>query len=231
MAIRPAPMQFQWSVSTMQITGSSIADKPFGAVLMGGDGTVAGEGPQSAEAFGAPGLVFRPRPPSDETGSDGQQYRVGTEALGARMGDELIPFTWRDLRFNKAYPSPKPGTVALVGYGGAFLSFDDTSALETRATLYVPYADNTKCHTIVIDPSQDAIGIVHGDGLAIGMTGAGGIVARADGGTTWTLKPGLFQVVATKIVLQGVVSAGANTTSAVPVSPTSVSASVYLSVA
>lgn len=63
-------MPFTWTVTTMQITGSSVADKPFGAVLMGGDGTVPGEGPQGAEAFGAPGLVFRPRPPSSETGTD-----------------------------------------------------------------------------------------------------------------------------------------------------------------
>jgi hypothetical protein len=220
-------MQFQWSVSTMQITGSSIADKPFGAVLMGGDGTVAGEGPQSAEAFGAPGLVFRPRPPSDETGSDGQQYRVGTEALGARMGDELIPFTWRDLRFNKVYPSPKAGTVALVGYGGAFLSFDDVDVstdpdvkkLETLATLYVPYADNSKCHSIVLDPKQDVLSITHGDGAGI-LLGNTGITMRSPGGaSSIAITDTGIQLAALNIVLCGVTVVGgspASIGSAVP---------------
>lgn len=178
---RPSPMPFTWTVTTMQITGSSVADKPFGAVLMGGDGTVPGEGPQGAEAFGAPGLVFRPRPPSSETGTDGQIYKIGAEALGARMGDELIPFTWRDLRFNKVYPAPKPGTVALVGYGGAFLSFDDTDALESRATLYVPYAGGTKAMSVIIDPEGESMSLVHGDGMAVILANAMVLIKNASG--------------------------------------------------
>jgi hypothetical protein len=148
------------------------------------------------------------------------------------MGDELIPFTWRDLRLNKVYPAPKPGTVALVGYGGAFLSFDDTDAGETLATLYVPYEGGTKCHSIILDPKQKTIGIVHGSGLAIGMSADGGIVARADGSTSWTLTPGLFQAIAAKIVLQGNVVAGADPAKARPVLPgaaTLASPSVWLS--
>ncbi len=221
-----------WTITTLQITGSNVSG-PLNAVLVGGDGTAGDETAQDVVAFGAPGIVFRPRPPESVSGSDGQDYKVGAEALGVRQGDEIKPFTWRDLRINKAFPAPKPGTIAFVGYGGAFLSFDDTAAGDSRTTLYVPYANRTKCHTIVLDPESEVIGIVHGEGMAIGMSKDGGIVARADGSTTWTLKPGLFQVIASKIVLQGNVVAGARPETASPVLPaatTLASPSVWLSV-
>lgn len=222
---------FQWSFTTVQVTGSSVGEAPFSAVLMGGTTPMPNEAMRNADAFGAPGIVFRPRPPSDVTGTDGQSRKVSAEAIAVRSGGELIPFTWRDLRFNKVYPAPKDGTIALVGYGGAFLSFDDTDELESLTTLYVPYAGGTKCHCIVLDPKQESVAIVQGDGLALGMTKDGGIVARADGSTTWTLKPGLFQVIASKIVLQGNVVAGANPAGAVPaaLSTLSPSPSVFLS--
>lgn len=207
-----------WTITTLQITGSNVSG-PLSAVLVGGDGTAGSETAQDVAAFGAPGIVFRPRPPEDVAGSDGQNYTVGAEALGVRQGDEIKPFTWRDLRINKVFPAPKPGTIALVGYGGAFLSFDDTDAGDSRTTLYVPYAGGTKCHTIVLDPEAEVIGIVHGEGMAIGMSKDGGIVARADSSTTWTLKPGLFQVIASKIVLQGNCVIGARPETAVPLSP------------
>lgn len=153
------------TLSTVAITGSSVSG-PLNAVVMGGDGT-ADDTAQDEDAFGAPGIVFRPRPPGKTAGNDGQQYEVGAEAIAARMGDRMTPFTWRDLRFNKVFPAPKPGTVALVGYGGGFLSFDDTGAQETLATLYVPYSNGTKAHAIIVDPENESVKVVHADGMAL----------------------------------------------------------------
>jgi hypothetical protein len=129
------------------------------------------------------------------------------------MGDRLTPFTWRDLRLNKVFPAPKPGTIAMVGYGGAFLSFDDTASGDTLATLYVPYAKDsngvaTKCHTIILDPAQKSIGIVHAEGNAIVLGDDGSITMRADGSTSVVLKPGTFQVAASNISLNGNVACG-----------------------
>lgn len=207
-----------WTITTLQITGSTVSG-PHNAVLVGGDGTAGAETAQDVEAFGAPGIVFRPRAPEERDNADGHRYKLGAEALGVRMGDNIQPFTWRDLRINEVFPAPKPGTVALVGYGGAFLSFDDTDALDSRATLYVPYAGGTKCHSIVLDPAAEVIGIVHGEGMAIGMSKDGGIVGRVDDATSFTLKPGLFQVIAAKIVMQGNCVLGGNPATAVPLAP------------
>lgn len=198
-------------MSTLQITGSSVSG-PLNAVTMGGDGTVEGEEARGEDSFGAPGIVFRPRPPSDVEGSDGQTYRVGAEAMGARMGDRLTPFTWRDLRLNKVFPAPKEGTIALVGYGGAFLAFDDATdgSGNSVATLYVPYAKSggvaTKCHVICLDPAQNALGIVHGDGAAISLS-EDGITMRSPGGTSsFQLTDTDCAIGAQNISLMGVVS-------------------------
>lgn len=169
-----------WTITTLQITGSTVSG-PMSAVLVGGEGTAGNETAQDVTAFGAPGIVFRPRAPEELSGSDGQKYKLGAEALGVRQGDEIKPFTWRDLRFNKVFPAPKPGTVALVGYGGAFLSFDDTDALESRATLYVPYADGAKAMSIIIDPEGESMSLVHGDGMAIILANSMVLIKNASG--------------------------------------------------
>ena len=213
------PGTWSWSLTTLQITGSSVSG-PLHAVTVGGEATVEGEVPQGEDAFGAPGIVFRPRPPETVTGADGQQYRVGAEAIGGRMSDRLTPFTWRDLRLNLAFPAPKEGTIALVGYGGAFLTFDDTPAGDSIATLYVPYEKvngvATKCHTIILDPAQESIGIVHGEGCAIALDSSKKITLRADGDTSVVVGPGICQITAASIVLKGNVTVGGNAAAGVP---------------
>jgi hypothetical protein len=207
---------WSWSTATVQITGSNVSG-PFNAVTVGGDATVEGETARDEDAFGAPGIVFRPRPPEKVLGKDRQVYTVGAEALAKRMGDRLTPFTWRDLRLNQVFPAPKPGTIAMVGYGGAFLSFDDAKDSNDRTnslvTLYVPYGKNGSgipehCHAIVLDPTQEAIGIIHGSGCAISLGKDNDITMRADGSTSLVLKPGVFQVAAEAISLNGNVACG-----------------------
>lgn len=214
------PGAWSWSLTTVQVTGSAVSG-PLNAVTVGGDATVDAEVTQGEDAFGAPGIVFRPRPPSNVTGTDGQQYLVGAEAIAGRMSDRLTPFTWRDLRLNMAFPAPKEGTIALVGYGGAFLSFDDTPAGDSRATLYVPYERDgngvaTKCHTIILDPAQKSIGIVHAEGNAIVLGEDKSITMRADASTVMIMEPGKFKVLANSIILRGNVAVGAQAEAGMP---------------
>jgi len=216
-------------VSFMRVVGSTVVGR-HSAVLVGGEGavgdldsddeTASGESAPDAEAYGAPGIVFRPRPP------DASGDQLAAEAMAVRLGGKLTPVAWRDLRLNRRYPEPKAGSVALVGYGGAFLSFDDAASSgpedgkASKATLYVPYAyaggTATKAHVLAFDPDGESVMLVHGDGFAVVLDKDNGITMRADSTTWLNLKPGEFTVCASKVVLQGNVALGANPTAAVP---------------
>jgi hypothetical protein len=233
--MRPDPSAFVgYGMTTFQVGGSSVSG-PFGAVRYAGAGTVEGEGTQDAESFGAPGIICRPRPPSTVTGLDGStQYDVGLESVGARMGDSIRPVAYRDLRLNRAFPAPAEGTMAFVGYGGGFLSFSDDAAKQSITTLYVPYDFDgdgvpAKCHTIVLDPQQEKVAVIQGDGRSI-ILGPDGIVMRCDRTTHVTIGPGTCTIIADKIILQGNVCAGADSVGAVPLTPGVSSPSFFVSV-
>lgn len=207
--------------TTLKVVGSTIAG-PHNAVLVGGDGigglstenNANGEKTTDSEAYGALGLVVRPRPPvqiDEET--------ISAEAFSVRTVDGLIPLSWRDVRLNRVFPAPKAGTIALVGYGGGFLSLEDTpDTLRTAVTLYVPYGD--KAMAIAIDPDQESIMLLHGDGYAVILDADNGITQRSKTGASWTnLKDDSFKVVAQTISLQGNVALGANTAAAIPLLP------------
>jgi hypothetical protein len=192
----PGPNAYSnWIISLLQVNGSTVAG-PHNAVLVGGSGGVDGfdddgEITQDAEAYGGPGLVFRPRPPEDVDTDDGT-VEVGAEAVGVRVGDELVPVAWRDLRWNRAFPSPKAGTVALVGYGGGFMSFDDTDTGEgSIQVLYCPYSFSSgvaqKAHAVILDPDEETITLVHGDGASIVLTETEVIIKGPSGGTSMVL--------------------------------------------
>lgn len=169
--------------SSVNVVNSTISESPFSAVLVDGEGTVGGETCLRTAFYASPGVVFRPRSPETVNGADGQSYSLSTEALAARLGDNLVPLAWRDLRWNKAFPSPRPGTIAYCGYGGGFLCFDDAiNGASSLATLYVPYGG--KCLSIVLDPEKESIKIVHGDGMAI-ILEKGNILFRAAGGAAY----------------------------------------------
>ena len=220
-----------WTLTYFSVTGSSV-DGDLSAVAVGGTTHVGDEQIADAEAYGAPGIVFRPRAPETIKGK-----KVGAEAQAARTPDGLVPLSWRDLRWNNAYPAPKEGSVAFVGYGGGFLALEDTSAAHkpTRATLYVPYAYSgdtpTKAMVISMDPEAETLMVIHGEGYAITFDKDNGITARADETTWWNMKPGQFTAVANKIILQGNVALGASPSTAIPLAtPTATpSASVFVS--
>lgn len=200
-----------------------------------------------SEAFGAPGIVFRPREPETIRTPNGEFYaEVGAEAMVARRG-RLTPLAWRDLRLNLRFPAPKPGSVAMVGYGGGFVSLDDyvppsqdpglrpyEILQATRFTIYVPaltaqQSTPAKAHAIIVDPETSAISVIHADGMAIVLTDEG-ITLRA-GDSTWIkMEDGAITIAASKIVLAGNVALGASPATAVPIAPTVVSPSVFVSV-
>lgn len=224
----PTPRLGEVVLSYLSVTGSTVAG-PHSAVLMGGESGVGGfddpddgEIAQDAEAFGAPGIVFRPRAPEDVSTPDGTAT-VGAESIAGRTGRGLVPLAWRDLRFNRVFPNPSPGTVALVGYGGGFLSLDDTStdSGDQKATVgvfYCPYefSDGTpaKAHVVILDAEREQVSIVHGEGHSIVLTKDKEIMTAIDASTWSKMAAGEFSVQADAINLIGTVAIG-NPTAAV----------------
>lgn len=230
---------------TMRVTGSSIAG-PSSAVLIGGKGLggfgfgdpdEGGEEINDAEAYGAPGIVFRPR--LAETIED---ERVGAEAMSARMSYGLVPLAWRDLRWNRAFPGPEPGTMAFVGYAGGSLAWEDLEedaenwtpppgssgpppkVMNQRGTLYVPYAKDgngtpLKAHVIQLDPSG-ALQVIQGDGYSITLDPDNGIVLRDSSGSSWiSMKDGKIDIVGQQVNIRGNVALGANPEAGLPLLP------------
>lgn len=185
------------------------------------DGDAPGETMPDVEHYGALGVIARPRPPEKVGGKE-----LGAEGFGARTTAGTIPLARRDLRLNRRFPAPKPGTVALVGYGGGFLSFDDASGgASSKATLYVPYGRSdveetaSKAMVVAIDPEQESLMLLHGDGYAVVLDKDNGVTLRGDDSTWLRMKGGTLEVVAASINLRGNVALGANTAAAVPLLP------------
>jgi hypothetical protein len=228
----------------MRVTGSAMIGNvvTVGGVGLAGSFDSTVDDPEDGEqfdeqtVFGGLGLIFRPRPPEQLDGE-----KVNAEAYGVRKGDTKTPWTWRDLRLHKRFPNPKAGTIALVGYGGGFLSFDDPADGTGNggvSTWYLPYAFSngvpTKAHAISLSGDGHSLSIIQGDGLALTMDPDNGITMRADSQTWLTLAPGKFNVFAAATTIQGNVTLGQNPLTASPVLPaiaTLASPSVFLSIA
>jgi hypothetical protein len=173
-----------------RVLGSTVVGK-HSAVLEGLEGTVSGpdeddpgENMSDVEAYGALGLIARARVPSKVDGDE-----LAAEGYGLRTPGGIIPLARRDLRLNRRFPNPKPGTVALVGYGGGFLSFDDADGDTSLGTLYVPYERDvsgtvTKAHMISIGRDGNGtpfLGIISGEGPRVTLLGTEVVVASKDG--------------------------------------------------
>ncbi|HEX4334691.1 MAG TPA: hypothetical protein VH062_02190 [Polyangiaceae bacterium] len=203
---------FDFTAGFFRVVSTSLAAKTKSVLL-----TMAGPGDEEADdqlAYGGLGLLGRPR---DE---DGDNH---VDVVALRAGDRVVPIAYRDTRLDGAFPNGlASGTIALAGYGGGFLSLSDTddSDKNTIATIYVPYAFSggapTKALAVALDPKQESISLVHGDGYAVTLAKDTGITMRADASTWLTLKPGEFNVVAAKCSINGSVAVGANTATALP---------------
>lgn len=202
--------------SSLGTVGSAVGSVLYDLKGLGRDDDASGasdQGGTKQEVFSANGLYSRP--PKDEA--------EPTQVIAAQLGDEKVPIGINDKESLKranagaTVPSmPAEGQRLLVGYGGAFISFQQKPGKADLVELYVPFdrgADGVprKAHTIIIDPEggpDGRIGIVHASGLSITMTTDDGIVMRADANTRMTLSPGRCEIIAADITLAGNVKAG-----------------------
>lgn len=118
----------EWNIVFLKVTGSTVVE-PHSAVLVGGEGSVEGETVQDAEAWGAPGVIFRPLPPETIDGEE-----VFAESVGVRTSRGVTVLAWRDLRLNRLFPNgTKPGDIVYAGYGGNFvrIAADGTVSIAT----------------------------------------------------------------------------------------------------
>lgn len=226
---------------TYNLTGIGDFLEDVSGNVTGDDaGDESGERADEQPGYQALGVVARPLDP------EGQLY---AESVAARTSDGMEPFAWRDLRINRALnptgagTAPKKGQVMFAGYAGAFLSHELAAAdsgdqKPNVTTLYVPYSFTdgvpAKAHVVVIDPTI-GIQIINGEGAFLSLAND---VGNGEPGIVWGMSASSFGrisesealVHAPKIMLKGNVYLGASAETGVPVSPSSVSASVYLSV-
>lgn len=182
-----------------------------------------GESREAADVFSALGLIGRPLPPSTRSG------RVAhADVVCLRLADGLLPIGVRDNRLSMGGDGPAEGTVALVGYGGAFHAIgvvDGDEAKGARHTIYCPYDFDAegipqKAHVITLDPTagNEAVTIVHAEGMAITMLAGDGnaiMLKNKSGNATLRLDDGGITATAGTINLIGNVVVG-NTVGAVP---------------
>jgi hypothetical protein len=190
-----------WVSSFFRVLGSTVVGNEQtdeSAVLFGVDGTVTGFGSfdedepgeqmVDVEALGALGIIARPRRPSKNSKTGKEE---AAEGYGLRTPAGIKPLAYRDLRLNRRFPSPKEGTIAFVGYGGAFLAFDDADGDTSHATLYVPYERNgsgvvTKAHMVTIgkdDSGKPMLALISGEGPRVTLLDDEVVVANKDGST------------------------------------------------
>jgi hypothetical protein len=144
----------------------------------------ASEAVSSAEVYSALGVLGRPMPP-EKMVDGGRSIATHAEVVCVKTADSLVPIAVRDVRLRMGGNAPGEGTIALVGYGGAFHSLDvgeDSGGSRVSShVLYCPYDFDAsgvarKAHAITLDPTKgnESISIVHAEGMAITIGDAGG---------------------------------------------------------
>jgi hypothetical protein len=120
-------------VAICKVVASSVADRTAAILLdlvaPGGEDESTGERAVRQPEFGALGVIARPPAPS---GLDGREAYA--EAIAVRTGNQLIPIAYRDARLNAFFSSISGGTVALVGYTGAFVRTGLDGVVSTKTT-------------------------------------------------------------------------------------------------
>lgn len=220
--------------------GSSSVDDAEGAVLFNvagiaqfdatgdeptiGLGDDVGETDESSEVYGVLGVVARPLPPDESSGTSKH-----AEVVCLRTSDGLVPVSARDLRLRMGGNAPNEGVVALIGYGGGFHSLTPVNDGDdgTIHTVYCPYDFSggvaQKAHSITLDPTSgnESITVVHADGQSILLQNDGSIQLQSpDGQAYLKLENKKLFVQADQIVLNGSVCIGdANLSLPFPLAP------------
>lgn len=133
--------------------------------LDGGDGPLA-------ELHHPFGFSSRPLDPDD----DGD-----CSAYGFQTGDEYHALLGYDRRIIPKIPQlPKGSSCQYSATGSYHMIQGDTGT----ATIYVPYANNTKTLTIQCNAETEAISIIQGDGSAV-IVSSDGVTIRSPDGSTW----------------------------------------------
>lgn len=188
----------------------------FGAFGSGktAEGDSVGETSADQVGYGPLGFLSRPLPPS------GQDF---AQAACLRDDAGFAPFGWRDMRLCEAANpggsggTPAEGQQCIVGYGGALFTHSmaasaSGSRVPNISTWYLPFQFDgsgvpTKAHAVSLDPSTNAISVVHASGMRVDLlqdTGNGpGIVLTVNGATFCRMTDGEFTVNAAKIMLKG----------------------------
>jgi hypothetical protein len=209
------------------VEGSTVETTPDTDENVGVSFNVAGIGGLDASGlgeqndgivYGALGIIARPLPPDDD--------ELKAEVVCVRTADGLVPISTRDSRITMPGAAPNDGTIALVGYGGGFVSMDavDTQDLEkgTIQVVYCPYDFDSqglgqKAHTIILDPTpgNESVIVAHAEGMAITMFDDKLTLKSKTGVSSIVLDDQQIQMSALKITLAGGVVVG-NPASAVP---------------
>jgi hypothetical protein len=217
-----------------KVSGTSVLTDSSGATqwnvtgIAGLDGTLDesepiisdddGERTDNADVFGALGIIGSPLRPTTFDNRDEH-----AEVACLRTADGLLPLSTRDIRTKMQGNGPTEGTIALVGYGGAFHSI---SPLLTKSgtndeiiesidgathVIYCPYDFNSsgvaqKAHSITIDPTSgnESISVVHSTGASVFIDKDESIQMQTkDGKSFIRLENGKITMQADQLVLSG----------------------------
>jgi len=88
-------------------------------------------------AYGQLGILARPMPANAVSGSgdvSGPMPKGAAEALCLRVGDDLTPIAYRDLRINQVVPTLDPGQIVMAHYGGGYVGLS-WNAAKTASTM------------------------------------------------------------------------------------------------
>lgn len=132
--------------------------------------------------YGPIGFYFRPDAPVKAADATGIRPEGRPEVVAVRLGDRVLPLTYRDLRLSSQV-DPDEGEGGLAHYGGGFISLKwNTSEDGTSIVIYAPRKDSTgtpiKASAISID-SEEAnahVCLMHEYGHSLTLTKEGKIV-------------------------------------------------------
>ena len=208
---------------TQVVRTSVSAGRSLVANLLG----IVGEESSGEPIYGGLGVVHRPLPPDAE---------AHAEAVALRVGDSLVPLSWRDVRLDAVAAEFGEGDTGLVGYGGGScrMGLTDGPSGDRRATVFtlrIPYSFSngtaTKEHVLRIDPTpgSESISVVHGNGHRVEL-GTDSVVLE-NGASKAEVSASKFRVDAPLIELQAPrVALGSAVDAAANLIPQSASTSV-----
>lgn len=173
-------------VAASKLQGAANAILANVELLKGDEG--ARETSADEPLYGQIGFYCRPMPPVAADAADGLNPEGEAEVVALRVGDQVIPFTGRDLRLN-AQVNPQDGHCGMAHYGGGFFELGwNASKNGTMATLYTlrktsgGAPDKAHVFTMNTEEASSSIILLHEAGQSITMGPDGQTVLCNAGG-------------------------------------------------